>query len=128
MKNLLLALLTLLVSGNLWTQVTTLSCESSEYFSFYNAETVKSQSLASLKINSKTKEITFRSITYDYKEVGNLIKFSRNDIDKFQTNSFSYTLDRISGRFTAETTLIQTGGKNMGTLTEYNCVQSKPLF
>lgn len=128
MKHLTITLLTLLVSGSLWTQVTTLSCESSEYFSFYDAKTVKSQGLASLKINSKTKEITLRSKTYDYKEVGNLIKFSRNNNDKFQTNSFSYALDRISGKFTAHTSLIQTGGKNTGTLTKYKCVQSKPLF
>ena len=118
----------ILLSTNVWTQVTTLSCESSEYFSFYDAKTVKSQSLASLKINSKTKEITFRSKTYDYKEVGNLIKFGRSDIDKFQTNIFSYRLDRISGSFSVETILKQTGGKDMGTLTKYKCVQSKPLF
>jgi hypothetical protein len=124
----LILIIGILLSTNVWTQVTTLSCESSEYLTFYNGKTIKSPGLASLEIKPETKEITFRSLTYDYKEVGNQIKFGRSNIDKTQTNIFSYTLDRISGSFTEYTSLIQTGGKDMGTFTKYKCVQAKPLF
>lgn len=118
----------ILLSTNLWTQVTTLPCESSEFLYIHNIKTIKFPRLVSLEINSETKEITLRSITYDYKEVGNLIKFGRSDIDKTQKNTFSHSLDRISGFFTKVTSEIQTGGIDTGTLTKFKCVKVKPLF